>query len=158
MLPMSNNLISETVSIAPQTGFFVNKGNFVTPPMALSIRQPWAWLIVNGHKDIENRTWKTPFRGAFLIHTGKMLDEDAGYAVWMAEKLGIVIPPLDELPRGAIIGAAEIVNCVTESKSQWFFGSSLRQIYGFVLCNPVAFPDPIPYKGQQGFFKVEGLR
>jgi hypothetical protein len=25
----------------------------------LVVRQPWAWLIVNGFKDIENRSWKT---------------------------------------------------------------------------------------------------
>ncbi len=37
----------------------------------LSIRQPWAWLIVNGYKDIENRTWSTRFRGKVLIHAGK---------------------------------------------------------------------------------------
>ena len=38
---------------------------------ALSIRQPWAWLIVNGHKDIENRSWPTRFRGPVLIHAAK---------------------------------------------------------------------------------------
>ncbi|MEI3544750.1 MAG: ASCH domain-containing protein [Alphaproteobacteria bacterium] len=41
----------------------------------LSIRQPWAWLIVNGYKDIENRTWPTHFRGKVLIHAGKKWDE-----------------------------------------------------------------------------------
>jgi ASCH domain len=35
---------------------------------ALPIRQPYAWLIVNGHKDIENRAWPTKFRGRVLIH------------------------------------------------------------------------------------------
>ena len=30
---------------------------------ALSIQQPWAWFIVNGYKDVENRTWSTKFRG-----------------------------------------------------------------------------------------------
>ncbi|WP_206002040.1 ASCH domain-containing protein [Paraburkholderia aromaticivorans] len=40
---------------------------------ALSIRQPWAWLIVKGHKDIENRTWSTRFRGRVLIHAGARL-------------------------------------------------------------------------------------
>lgn len=35
---------------------------------ALSIRQPWAWLILHGGKDIENRSWNTNFRGRFLIH------------------------------------------------------------------------------------------
>lgn len=35
---------------------------------AISIRQPWAWLIVNGFKDIENRSWRTKYRGPVLIH------------------------------------------------------------------------------------------
>ena len=34
--------------------------------IALSIRQPWAWLIVNGYKDIENRDWKTHYRGRWM--------------------------------------------------------------------------------------------
>jgi hypothetical protein len=37
---------------------------------SLSIRQPWAWLIVQGHKPIENRTWPTTYRGPLLIHAG----------------------------------------------------------------------------------------
>ncbi|AWI90326.1 hypothetical protein C0214_19955 [Methylobacterium sp. DM1] len=36
---------------------------------ALSIMQPWAWLIVNGHKDIENRDWRGHFRGPALSST-----------------------------------------------------------------------------------------
>lgn len=38
---------------------------------ALSVRQPYAWLIVNGIKDIENRTWRTGYRGPVLIHASK---------------------------------------------------------------------------------------
>ncbi|WP_245839042.1 ASCH domain-containing protein [Yersinia kristensenii] len=47
---------------------------------ALSIRQPWAWLIVNGYKDIENRTWNTKCRGPVLIHasTAKPAGGDNG--------------------------------------------------------------------------------
>jgi hypothetical protein len=30
---------------------------------AISIRQPWAWLIVNGYKDVENRIWAANVRG-----------------------------------------------------------------------------------------------
>ena len=40
---------------------------------ALSIRQPWAWLIVNGYKDIENRTWSTDFRGRVYVHAGRKI-------------------------------------------------------------------------------------
>ncbi|MCG0445699.1 ASCH domain-containing protein [Pseudomonas aeruginosa] len=43
---------------------------------ALSIRQPWAWLVANGHKDIENRDWATSFRGRFLIHAAKSMTRD----------------------------------------------------------------------------------
>ena len=43
---------------------------------ALSIKQPWAWLIVNGFKDIENRTWRTKIRGEFLIHAGIEADKN----------------------------------------------------------------------------------
>lgn len=35
---------------------------------ALSIRQPWAWLILWAGKDIENRSRRFHFRGRFLIH------------------------------------------------------------------------------------------
>lgn len=38
---------------------------------ALSIRQPWAWLILHAGKDIENRTWQTYQRGWFAIHASK---------------------------------------------------------------------------------------
>ncbi len=38
------------------------------PLRVLSLRQPWAWLIVNGYKDIENRSWRTNHRGPLLIH------------------------------------------------------------------------------------------
>ena len=47
----------------------------VSTMKALSIKQPWAWLIVNGYKDIENRTWKTNYRGTFLVHASKGFDD-----------------------------------------------------------------------------------
>lgn len=37
----------------------------------LTVRQPWAWLLVNGHKDIENRSWPTKYRGPLLIHAAQ---------------------------------------------------------------------------------------
>ena len=49
----------------------------------LSVRQPWAWLIVNGHKDIENREWETNLRGRVWIHTGVHQVTKAEYAEFM---------------------------------------------------------------------------
>jgi len=110
---------------------------------ALSIQQPWAWLIVNGHKDIENRSWGTNFRGPVLIHAGKKMDpdyEDAQDWNWTR------IERPDDFEFGGIVGEAEIVDCVTRSASPWFFGP-----YGFVIRN--ARPLPFrPCRGQLGFF------
>jgi len=38
---------------------------------ALNIQQPWAWLIANGHKTVETRTWLTRYRGPLLIVASK---------------------------------------------------------------------------------------
>jgi hypothetical protein len=47
----------------------------MTPPLCLSVRQPWAWAILNG-KDIENRDWSTTRRGRFLLHASKTCTRD----------------------------------------------------------------------------------
>ena len=110
---------------------------------ALSIRQPWAWLIVHGGKNIENRTWKTKYRGPVLIHAGKKIDM-AAYNQ-LADK-GVELPPIDDLLTGGIVGKCNIVDCVNHSTSTWFGGP-----FGFVLENPkpVIFS---PCRGQLYFF------
>jgi hypothetical protein len=116
---------------------------------ALSIQQPWAWLIANGHKDIENRTWSTRFCGPVLIHTGKNSDSLSDYEIQaIAGKTEVPFPP-ENLKQGGIIGIVDIVDCVRFSSSFWFCGP-----YGFVLRN--AHPLPfLSYRGQLGFFDVE---
>ena len=111
----------------------------------LSIKQPWASLIVRGLKDIENRAWKTKFRGRFLIHASKKEDK-AAMAIFTGS--GLVNP--DDLIHGAIIGSVELVDCVTESPSEWFQGP-----YGFVLKNP-RNEEIVFIKGRLGFF--DGLK
>lgn len=110
---------------------------------AISIRQPWASLIVLGYKEIENRTWPTSFRGSVLIHAAKK-DDDAGYVEML--RRGI---KFDRRPRtGGLIGKAEIVDCISSSRSTWFCGP-----YGFVIRNarPIPF---VPFRGMLGFFDV----
>lgn len=114
---------------------------------ALSIRQPWAWLIVSGHKPIENRSWRTHFRGRFLIHASAGMTRDEYLCAWNhAEDNGIALPAFGNLERGGIIGMAEIVDCVEDHPSPWFFGP-----FGWVICNP----EPLDFracKGTLGFF------
>lgn len=113
----------------------------------LSILQPWAWLIAQGHKDIENRKWSTPFRGPFLIHAGKGFDR-YGYQEIRHSFPNIEMPDLNDFERGGIVGYAEIINCVEESRSPWFNGP-----YGFAIrsSRPLAFT---PWRGQLGWFEV----
>ena len=115
----------------------------------LSIRQPWAWLIATGLKDIENRTWETNFRGTFLIHAGKSFDYE-GYE-WVISEMGVAFPAPSQFELGGIVGEAEIVDCVTSFDSPWFLGP-----YGFVLRNarPRTFT---PLSGKLGFFDLEDL-
>ena len=85
---------------------------------AISIRQPWAWLIVNGYKDVENRTWSTKYRGPILIHTGKKLDPAFDeLREELREEFDIHVPPRKELPRGGVVGQTTIVDCVTDYDS-----------------------------------------
>ena len=63
-------------------------------------------------------------------------------------KAGIFLP--EEPALGAIVGEVTIIDCVDTSSSPWFCGP-----YGFILSSPVAYKDPIPYRGQLGFFQVD---
>ena len=133
--------------------------------LALSIRQPWASLIIKAGKDIENRDWPTRVRGRILVHAAKGMTrsehDDAIFSAVNAIRsdnrnagatqtrtlrdLGFAY---EDLARGGFIGTVEIVDCVQDSYSPWFFGR-----YGFVLRDPqpMAF---VPWKGQLGFFDV----
>jgi hypothetical protein len=121
---------------------------------ALSIRQPWAWLICKGYKDIENRDWPTKFRGRIYIHASlnprkfnpsgeegmiKLLNHGQRDEYYSSTK-----------HRGAIIGEVDIIDCVERSHSPWFVGK-----YGFVLENPVLYPSSILCKGKLRFFEPD---
>ena len=69
----------------------------------LTIKQPFATLIVEGLKEYEFRTWKTNYRGEILIHAGKAVDKKA---MKKYEYLGL------EYPKGCIIGKATITDCI----------------------------------------------
>lgn len=117
--------------------------------IALSILQPWAWLIVHGHKDIENRTWPTHRRGDILIHAGKRWGREQRDDL---EDIREAFPHLvlpDTYDLGGIVGAARIVDCVQQSDSPWFNGP-----HGFVLANSRPAPAFVPLKGALGFFRV----
>lgn len=120
----------------------------------LSIRQPWAWLILHARKDVENRTWATKFKGRFLIHAGAgMTPHEYQIGIDFMAKISCraTLPDYDVLRQqcGGVVGSAEIVRCVARYDSPWFVGP-----LGFVLSDPKPM-DFIPLKGRLGFFEVE---
>lgn len=78
---------------------------------ALSIRQPLAFLIIHGGKDVENRSWHTNFRGSFLVHaaTGMTSNELIQALLYCSERV-MPMPDRDDMLRGGIIGSVELVD------------------------------------------------
>ena len=103
---------------------------------AISIRQPWCHNILCDGKDVENRTWRTHFRGTVLIHAAKAPDQ-------FYKEQGLA------LERGGIVGVMDIIDCFNYVDSIWFNGP-----WGFVIRNarPVPF---IPCRGALSFFKPD---
>jgi hypothetical protein len=113
---------------------------------ALSVRQPWAWLIVKGVKDIENRPRRTHYRGPLLIHAGLGLDGYTESIEWVERNHGISVP--SELETGGIVGVVEVIDCVESHKSKWFKKGN----FGWVMANP----HPLKFrrcKGALGLFR-----
>lgn len=104
----------------------------------ITIKNPWASYIVHGFKDVENRSWKTNFRGRVLIHVGAK-----PYTKINNKKL--------ILPERAIIGSVEIVDCVKDYVSPW----AVEGFYHWVLRNPIVFENPVlNIRGSLGFWNV----
>ena len=117
----------------------------------ISIQQPWAWAIFHG-KPVENRTWKTDYRGDLLIHASKVFDYE-GF-LWLLNHRSLVtclVPGLNapDYISGAIIGKVTMTDIVITHPSPFFFGP-----YGHVYADPIEFKTPIPFKGKLKFFDV----
>ncbi len=120
----------------------------------ITIKQPWATLIVEGYKRFEFRSWKTNYRGDILIHAGKGIDKEA------MERLKKYLP--DEIPIGKIIGKATLTDCVPMSKdfadmlskenNDIYTTHSFSRNYGFKLENVEKLDNPIEIRGQLGLW------
>jgi hypothetical protein len=118
-------------------------------------------MILRYGKDIENRSWRTRFRGQFLIHASKGMTKEEWCdavafknrigATPVGEKIGVDPVTIKTVKRGGIVGVAHIVDCVSESKSPWFVGE-----WGFVLAD-VQPLDFLPCKGSLGFFYLPNI-
>lgn len=125
----------------------------------LTVRMPWAALIMLGLKNIENRTWTTSYRGKIVIHASAQ-NHDAEWmgARYMCQKLGVKFPDGDMM----LSKTGELLGVVTLSDiAQPFITMSLKmhawQVednYGWVLENPIPFPITLPIKGKLGLWEL----
>ena len=122
----------------------------------LTIKEPWASLIINGYKKYEFRSWKTKYRGKILIHAGMSLEKDAAkrFSEYNLEYY-----------KGAIIGEATITDCILVDTK---FNEELRKInplvyarsnhvetYAWKLENIKKYDKPINIKGKLGLWNYE---
>lgn len=120
------------------------------PRKAISIRQPWAWLIVNGYKDIENRSWKTSFKGPILIHAGKKFDRTAYDQVKKHFSHEIDLPEPNDFEKGGIVGVTSITDYLEEHSSKWYIPGNLAWVL------QKSYPLPFrPCKGQLRIYNFD---
>lgn len=118
----------------------------------LSVRQPFADLIVTGYRNIENRSRATSYRGPLLIHASLRVDQE-----YLAELLKTMRDNgmdadadfFSQPETGAIVGQVTVIDCVTRSDSEWFDGP-----YGYVLSSPLIFENVIEVPGKLGIWEL----
>ena len=121
---------------------------------ALSVRQPWASMIAQGHKTIEWRSWRTHYRGPLLICSGKT--PDAVYLAFNPDEAR------QNWPLGVAVATVELVEVrpfqpKSDAEAAMMEEDDLPSVQGFswVLENPVAVQGTQPVRGKQGLFEVE---
>jgi hypothetical protein len=112
---------------------------------ALSIRQPLAWAICAGHKDVENRAWNTRRRGRFAVQAGGRQPAPAAIQ-WIRDTIGLEVPA--DWQRGALIGVATLVDIIDVSDRPW---AQPGQLHWFIADGRL-WPEAILCRGQLGFF------
>lgn len=144
---------------------------------ALSIKQPWAWLICKGIKDVENRTWwlhmspllnhpsyakNVPMR--MFVHASlskSEMSKDILASILrhlsgrQASEFMLVY---ERLSFGAIVGEVDVVGCkyrFSEENDNLYSVWHEIGMYGLLLANPALYDEPIPCKGKLGFFEPE---
>lgn len=123
----------------------------------LTIKQPWATLIMQQDKRFEFRSWKTKYRGDLLIHAGKGIDKEA------VIRLSKYLP--EELPQGKILGKVTLVDCIKcdnkfknmcqKENKDVYAKSSFDESYAWQMDNIEKFNKPIEAKGKLSLWEFE---
>ena len=123
----------------------------------LTIKQPWATLIMQGDKKFEFRSWQTKYRGDLLIHAGKGIDKEA------VKRLSKYLPKT--LPSGKILGKVTLVDCIKMSpefkekllkeNKDIYTNKSFQENYGWQIENVEVFDKQIDAKGHLSLWEYD---
>ena len=125
---------------------------------ALTIKEPWASLIIEGYKKYEFRSWKTKYRGKILIHAGLSLEKEAANKV---KKYNL------NFKNGYIIGEAIITDCILVEETfqkklikdnNIVYSNNHVGLYAWKLENVVKYKNPISCKGKLGLWNYENVK
>jgi hypothetical protein len=118
---------------------------------ALSLQQPWVYAILHAGKNVENRSWRTHYRGWIALHASAR-PMPAAENVFPGQDS---LPDVSTLPLSAICGVARLVAIVSESRSEWFYRpEDGSRNYGWVLEDVTPLPEPVPCKGALSLWEV----
>lgn len=150
----------------------------------ISLLQPWASLVVLGHKKIETRSWDTPYRGPLLIHASKRWDANLSLTISKINAYELLCQAGYEwdclgkkttFPLGAIIDRVELIttfpvemllrsdadgiyfneHSVSFTEQEKAFGDYSDGRYGWLLSRPMRFDKPLPCKATPGLWNFE---
>ena len=130
----------------------------------LTIKQPWATLIMQGNKRYEFRSWQTKYRGELLIHAGKGIDKEA------MKRLSKYLP--EELPAGKILGKVTLVDCIKcdenfkekclkenmfmlKENKDVYAKSTFVEKFAWQLENVEVFDEPLEAKGKLSLWEYD---
>lgn len=119
---------------------------------AISVRQPYAWAILAGHKRIESRTWRIKYRGPLLIHAAKTLAPRSWWAGRTELEQTFAGLDLETLPRGVLLGWVDLIDIVPAAQcagDPWASGP-----WCWVLARPRLLARPVVWKGAAGLMRV----
>lgn len=131
---------------------------------ALSLTRPWTWLVLNGGKDVENRTWQTSYRGPIVVH-GALSQDVAAIRPFLSlirpdasDALDLALEQGSAMHTG-LLGVVDLVGCCTAWSQGGLMhcacsGWAMPGQCHWQLANPRPFRNPIPAKGALGLWRL----
>lgn len=133
----------------------------MTKIKCLTVCQPFAWAIFHADKRVENRPWRTSYRGTLAIHAGLSRK-------WFKTARGLELPvewpDEEEVDYGQVIGTVEIVDCIAYPRPLEQLTIDTQPLqedphafgpYCWMLENPQLFSSPFEATGRQRLYDVE---